>query len=404
MWNEMRLAVGLPFVCGVVGLAMPAPAASAASWAPGLTAVLPANAASSAYVHLNSVSCSSPGNCTAVGYYNDTSGNREGLLLTETAGTWGTGVEAALPANAASSNLGHMDVNSVSCPSAGNCSAAGYYYDSTGSLQGLLLTETAGTWATGVEASLPAGAGPSPGVDITSVSCPSAGNCSAVGDYYDTSVHVQGLLLTQTGGTWGTGVKASLPAGAGTDPQVNLNSVSCPSAGDCGAVGQYKDSAGNWQGLLLSQISGTWAAAMKLSPPANVYPSPYSGISLTSVSCAATGDCSAVGHYLDNGGFGQGLLVTESGGTWGAGIEATPPANGGSDGVGVRLNSVSCPSAGNCGAVGEYIDNSHAQRGLMLSESGGTWGTGMEATLPGDAVSPNADPYLYSVSCPTAGN
>ena len=46
--------------------------------------------------------------------------------------------------------------------------------------QGLLLTETAGSWATGTEAALPADS-TNLGAELTSVSCASAGNCTAVG-------------------------------------------------------------------------------------------------------------------------------------------------------------------------------------------------------------------------------
>ena len=73
----------------------------------------------------------------------------------------------------------------MSCASAGNCSAVGYYVDNSGHPEGLLLAETAGTWATGVEASPPANAAPNPVVLLSSVSCPSVGNCSAVGNYTD---------------------------------------------------------------------------------------------------------------------------------------------------------------------------------------------------------------------------
>ena len=95
------------------------------------------------------------------------------------AASWAPGLEAGLPANAASTPIAYL--NSVSCASAGNCSAVGYYYDGSVSQQGLLLTETAGTWATGVEASPPANAGSNPAVHANSASCGAAGNCSAVG-------------------------------------------------------------------------------------------------------------------------------------------------------------------------------------------------------------------------------
>jgi hypothetical protein len=48
---------------------------------------------------------------------------------------------------------------------------------------------------------MPGNAGPNPHADLTSVSCTSPGNCTAVGDYTDNSGHVQGLLLTQASGS-----------------------------------------------------------------------------------------------------------------------------------------------------------------------------------------------------------
>jgi hypothetical protein len=129
--------------------------AFAASWARGVEATPLANAARNPDVSLPSVSCASAGNCSAVGYYDDGSGYQQALLLTESGGTWAAGVEATLPANAAIRFL-----SSVSCASAGNCSAVGTYFDCSGNLQGLLLSESGGTWAAGVEATLPANAVP----------------------------------------------------------------------------------------------------------------------------------------------------------------------------------------------------------------------------------------------------
>ena len=117
-----------------------------------------------------------------------------------------------------------------------------------GTGQGMLLTEISGVWASGRKATLPAGAGTDPEAGIGSVSCTAAGNCSAAGGYTDTSNSDQGLMLTQTAGTWGPGRKAGLPVGAATSPVVELSSVSCFSAGNCAAVGEYNDSSGQQGG------------------------------------------------------------------------------------------------------------------------------------------------------------
>src|SRR5439155_20311001 len=115
----------------------------------------------------------------------------------------------------------------------------------------------AGTW-TASEAALPAATASDPFVPLRSVSSPSAGNCSAVGTYGDSSGNTQGVLLTETAGTWATGVEASLPGNAGSNPNAFLASVSCALTGNCSAAGSYNDSSGNQQGLLLTETAGTW--------------------------------------------------------------------------------------------------------------------------------------------------
>ncbi len=382
--------------------ALPAEALASTNWATGVEASLPANARTNPGIEGLAVSCASAGNCTAVGSYFDSSGHLQGVLLSETSGKWGVGVEPSLPANAGTNSS--ASVYRVSCASTGNCTAVGGYTDSSGHSQGLLLTETSGTWAAGVEASLPANAGTNPNVSLDSVSCASAGNCTAVGNYndsYDSStVQDQGLLLTETSGTWATGVDASLPAGAGTAQYVVVQDVSCASAGNCTAVGLYEDSAFNRHGLLWSETSGTWAAGVEASLPANAGTNSNAG--LADVSCASAGNCAAVGSYGDSSGHEQGLLLTETSGTWATGVEASLPANAGTNPF-ASPGSVSCASAGNCTAVGEYEDSSGHQQGLLWTETSGTWATGVEAPLPANADT-NGLANVASVSCASAGN
>jgi hypothetical protein len=425
-------------------------------WGAGVEAVLPANASTSPIVFIDSVSCPSAGNCSAVGQYADSSGAREGLLLTETAGRWGAGVEAALPANAETTTSQFAPLDSVSCASAGNCTAVGEYTDGSGSVRGLLLTETAGSWGTGVEAVVPANAAPNAGARLSSVTCASAGNCSAVGSYLDSSGSVLGLLLTETTGTWGAGVEAPLPANAAAAPltEASLSAVSCASPGNCDAVGYYVDSSRSCQGLLLTETNGTWATGIEALPanaigcavtfavscpsagnctanlgdyllteaagswatvgkpvlPANacpVGPGPgqcdgnYGGAN--SISCTSARNCSAVGDYTDSSGDEQGLLLTETAGGWRAGVEAPRASNA----TGGSLTSVSCASRGNCSAVGNYGNTGSGIQGidgLLLTKAGGKWAA-VEAALLANAAGEHQNRFveLSSVSCASAG-
>jgi hypothetical protein len=114
-------------------------------------------------------------------------------------------------------------------------------------LAGLLPEALAATnRATGAEVSQPAN------TFLELVACVSAGNCSAVGDYYYGESNFHGLLLTETSGRWSTGVQPALPANASTTPDARLNAVSCVPAGNCTAGGGYVDSSGHDRGLLLT--------------------------------------------------------------------------------------------------------------------------------------------------------
>jgi len=162
--------------------------------------------------------------------------------------TWAKGIEASLPANARSGPT--VNIRSVSCASAGNCSAVGRYFDNLGREQGLLLAETAGTWAKGIEASPPANAGSKyPHVDPSSVSCASVGNCSAVGSYQDGSFHTQGLLLSTVGRL------RVLKAGSGRG-----SVTSSPAGINCGAICSRGFASGRLVTLTAKPARGSWFA------------------------------------------------------------------------------------------------------------------------------------------------
>ena len=351
----------------------------------GVEAILPADANADSNIHISSVSCASPGNCAAVGQYIDTSVDFHGVLFTETAGVWATGVPATLPADGRTANA-QVSIIRVSCPSAGNCSAVGGYVDKSGHSQGLLLAETGGTWATGVKAPLPANMGTNPEAEITSVSCASAGNCTVVGDYADSANHFQGVLLTETAGVFVTGVEASLPADAATQPSAFVDSVSCGSPGNCTAVGRYTDSSNHFQGVLLTKTAGSWAPGVQAPLPADAAANP--NVSPNSISCASPGDCSAVGTYADSSGHTDGLLLTETAGVWAIGEQAPLPADASAGDPNVAVNSVACPTAGDCAAAGRYIDSSRHSQGLLLSSAPATptlTASGPTSGAPGDA-------------------
>ena len=387
------------------------PAHGKTYWGRGVRALLPANAGKAAeqYAEIDYVSCPSPGNCGAVGGYEDPTGRFDGVLLNERNGTWPAGVEARLPGAAASSRDWAIVVSldDISCASAGNCTAVGYYVDRH-HLRGLMLEETDGVWGTGVWAKLPANAARNAeDGSASSVSCWSAGNCVAVGDYDTAGGNDEPVLWTQTGGVWARGVEVRLPANATSKhQQVFLDSVSCPSAGNCTAVGGYFGKTRDAKALVMDETAGTWNAAAEAKLPANAKPTHNgdSSVSLGPVSCASAGNCSAVGWYSAAGAGRQGLLVSESDGTWQTGVEADLPAGAAKD-PWADIAAISCASAGNCSAVGAYTGKAGRGPLVLLTESAGTWSAGVRAQLPADAGhDQDSPPDVESISCPTAGN
>jgi hypothetical protein len=353
------------------------------SWQ-SLAAKLPADAPATPWPDLSAVSCGSPGECTAVGSYQI--GFVKPLLVTESGGAWGAGTEPQLPVNAATardpniSTVGNP-LSLVACPSAGNCTAVGTYTNEDAELGEYpwVLDETAGQWGSGVAAQLPGDAnlhgqsergGTAPFFGFTGLSCPSAGNCTAVGGYWGSADVEQGLILTERNGAWSPGVRAPLPGHAVPNNEPNefnspIASVSCAVPDDCAAVGWYVlEPNGTHEGLLLTERGGAWKASALVLPAGVKAPG---GVFLTSVACPSRGNCVAVGHY-GNHGKTYGLIARERGGKWGRASAASVPRNAATAAKShTFLHAVSCGSASRCSVVGSYADRSGADQGLILS-------------------------------------
>jgi hypothetical protein len=134
----------------------------------------------------------------------------------------------------------------------------------------------------------------------------------------------------------GKSPETSATARAGTR---GFDTVSCGSPGNCAAGGQYSDASGD-QAFAISEVNGTWAAAEAVAGTL----SSSGGAQVTSVSCASAGNCAAGGQY-DYGGCNAAFLVNEKNGAWGK-LIYVPGLNAVSRDA--YLSSVSCASAGSC--------------------------------------------------------
>ncbi|HEV3213286.1 MAG TPA: IPT/TIG domain-containing protein [Acidimicrobiales bacterium] len=322
------------------------------------------------------VSCSAPGSCAAVGEYLGSQG-LGGFVTNEVAGTWTTAV--------AVSGAGPLDT--VSCVASGTCSAAGQSPHETNSLAAgptpaaVVVDETAGVWgaAMDVPGLPPADPNPShaePGGNVTSISCPSAGECSA-GGYYENGVS-EAFVVSESSGIWGTAVILNPYDSADV-----VTSVSCAAAGDCSAGGSYQGRA-----FVIDELHHLWGPVVEL-PEGSV---------VLAVSCVPSGYCAAGG--TTNYRWAPAFVVDRRHGLWGAAKLGAPTLRG-------AIDAISCAEPGDCSAGEQYRGPQPTPRyGVVVNEMAGVWGPPIE--VAGTQPVPSAQVGSYTgasaVSCAAPGS
>src|SRR5260221_825042 len=294
-----------------------------------------------------SVSCPSAGNCGAAGYYHNR--GRRGFVVSESNGRWRQAVE--VPGLAALSKGGPGQVIEVSCASAGSCAAGGFYRYGSGHHQGFVVSKSSGRWRQAIEVPGLAALNKGGDAEVISVSCASPGSCAAVGFYTDRSGHQEGFVVSRSNGRWRQAIEVPGLAALRKGPYARVQSVSCASAGSCSAGGFYAtDASGSTQAFVVSERNGSWGTAQEVT--ANLSTGPGGDAAVDSVSCGSPGNCAAGGQYSASYSSGdQAFVISEVNGTWAAAraVAGTLSCCGGA-----QVTSVSCASAGNCAAGGQY--------------------------------------------------
>jgi hypothetical protein len=252
------------------------------------------------FAELNSVSCQSPGNCTATGEYTTLGGTPHAFLVAEVSGTWhlpGPLIFLLAPSTG----------RAVSCPASGNCELTGTETDVNGQIQAYAQQTNSG----GQEAiqrltsSTDLNVG---GTALTnSVSCASDGNCVVVGHYTDATGRWQPFIAEEKDGAWQSTMPVPGIAALDEGHFSDLQSVSCASPGNCAALGFYTDASGNGQVLTTDEVNGTWGTAARLPGPSGQgHFSPQS-----SVSCWSAGNCATGGVIVTSTAL-QAIVSAES--------------------------------------------------------------------------------------------
>src|SRR5215469_17819850 len=237
---------------------------------------------------------------------------------------------------------------------------------------------------------------------VEAISCPSAGNCAAVG-----STNLPGnvsFVVNETKGKWGRIQRvrglAKLPIGGAR--QNNLGTVSCSSPGNCAAGGTFSDRMGGRQAFVVSERNGFWGIAQEV-PGVKALNAGGSGVAtVDSVACWSAGNCSAVGDYTDGNDHQQVFEVNSRHGRWGKAVEmpGTAKLNNGGDFAAALPANVSCGAPGDC-ATGGFYNSTKGTEAFVVSEKRGVWGKAEE--VPGSAaVNIGAIASVSAVSCPSA--
>ncbi len=124
------------------------------------------------------------------------------------------------------------------------------------------------------------------------------------------TVVVAMCVLGGAGALAGPGRAAARTARLGVSDEIR--GMSCAAPGDCTAVGDFTDGSGHAEVFAITQTRGRWGAGREL--PGTTALGIGRGLSITALSCGAPGNCTAFGSYRGPGDRFQAFLDSQRGG------------------------------------------------------------------------------------------
>jgi hypothetical protein len=374
-------------------------------WTAPVSLVAPVGAAANPGVTVYQVSCGAVGNCSATGSYLNRSGDSVPFVDNERGAHWQRALTLSLPSNALVRGQDAL-VRAVSCASANTCSAIGTYQDNnpiSSRTEGFVVNERSGHWGRARQIALPA-SNYNPFVTTTQIACSSSTDCVGVGSFISANDVTEALVVDEVNGTWHRGEALTLPSDASRFAGASVSEVTCLSS-SCATFGTFNATSGAIEAMSASETGGVWTTASELTMPANAAANPHVFLfGFGGIACASSDDCSVGGQYKDSAGVYQGFLEDETNGVWSPAVELTLPSNGSSGGQNGGIVALSCPSAGNCEASGSYLDTAGNYQAVVVGEVNGVWQRGSEVTLPSGADTVGVDGGIYAINCATAAS
>lgn len=336
-----------------------------------------------------SVSCMSAGNCVASGY----ASNNQAVVQTQRDGKWGPPIDPVMDLGKIANSI----LITTSCYASG-CVAFGRYTKSLNTTKDehFTVSYSSRKWMKAIPLSLSLGSAKA--FQEFSISCSDQRDCIVVGtlrysnQFASTPIYAP-AVLTEKAGRWG----APRPLAARTsavDRVAEFLDVSCPSAGNCVAVG-LGSVHGTYGSIEAVETNGQWSQAQDAFP---------ANWTVLSASCPTMRDCS-VGGRISTPGASEAFVSSGRVGHWAEPVQVgkTWTVHGDSRS---SANFLSCQSPTNCVVAG-IVDGPHPKMNgkvsissvaWLASETNGRWSDG---TLIGYHSGAINDGQVDGLSCPS---
>jgi hypothetical protein len=351
---------------------------------------------------LEGVYCNSRRDCWAVGNQRGTTtGAITNQMLHWNGSSWR---KVKVPNPAGTGMTSYSNLDEVRCTSGRNCWAAGFAIKGAVTLN-QMLHWNGKKWSQ-VRTPNPAGTKAGDSNELFGVTCVSAANCWAVGDFGKTTG--SDLMLNQVlhwnGSRWS---RLRVPSKAGTTPHhfSSLFTVRCLSGRNCLAVGQAGTNpvGGPAANQSLRWNGHRWAL---VSAPSPLHTLTAHNDALEGLGCASSGSCWAVGVTGPAGLTSKTLnqILHWTGKKW---VPAkSPQPDGTGSGAANALSWVTCVSASDCWGVGTYGSIDSGGMGMVLNEAmhwnGHRWAL-VHAPSPGGTSDGDLS-VLFGARCPVSAD
>lgn len=297
----------------------------------------------------------------------------------------------AAPAPGSSSTL-----YGVFCMSAASCFAVGYDVFGQASELNQVLRWKRTRWAT-ARVPNPGGTGKGAYHQLTGIRCTGSRNCWAVGGYASGSAFLN-EALHWNGSRW-TSATTPTPGGTLSGSINQLYDITCLSAMNCWAVGEYGHTGGPGETLLNEILHWNGRRWVRLATPNPGGTAAADFNVLQGIRCSSAISCLAVGTYgsLSSPPTFLNESLRWNGRRWS--VIKTPEPGGKAQGDRNMLLKLTCASPRSCWAVGEYGSTvTSTPENEVLHWNGRAWSV---TAVPDPGAASNT---LFGVFCSAASS